>query len=370
MQTQVPEANETHGGSEPSSEDVDLRARLRSRVRTAEVDAAAFAQGQLPGVCIHTGEPADNWVQASYKSRIGAQWFLILLGIFPLVLVRVLTVKRQTGFLPVNREATEALRAAISKYNSLKARTYFKRSLIVAAVLSLTVVAGEAAIVFRLLATPPPELASMQSDWDEVKAVLPVSREYFPDVDDYWDAYRETFAVDADGCIVRTEEDLSGEETYAAEPELFCRPTRMDLFETDELWPLVDSNGADYVAIDSYDGGVSTYSWGKVGYQVNPMLGVWSTVAVIALCIFGALVALRAASLRIRIAPSGELTRSGSRLLLRKVSPGFAGAARPKPVGMPAAPSGPPPPVVPAAYGTPTPTPLSRRQQTPHGGRT
>lgn len=75
------------------------------RVKNVTVPTAYFRAGQLPPVCVMSGQPADDVVEMKVKSRIGAQWLLLLLGIFPMVLVRVLTVKRATGYVPVQRAA-------------------------------------------------------------------------------------------------------------------------------------------------------------------------------------------------------------------------------------------------------------------------
>ena len=60
-----------------------------------------FTEPSLPHVCAWTGEPATEWEAITVKNRIGAQWWLLLLGIFPLVIVRAVTVKQVTGYLPV-----------------------------------------------------------------------------------------------------------------------------------------------------------------------------------------------------------------------------------------------------------------------------
>ena len=70
-----------------------------------------FTEPSLPHVCAWTGEPATEWEAITVKNRIGAQWWLLLLGIFPLVIVRAVTVKQVTGYLPVATEAREERRA-------------------------------------------------------------------------------------------------------------------------------------------------------------------------------------------------------------------------------------------------------------------
>lgn len=75
------------------------------RVKNVTVPTAYFRARQLPPVCVLSGQPADDVVEMKVKSRIGAQWLLLLVGVFPMVLVRVLTVKRATGYVPVQRAA-------------------------------------------------------------------------------------------------------------------------------------------------------------------------------------------------------------------------------------------------------------------------
>lgn len=69
----------------------------------------AFVSGTLPPICVVTGLPATSNEPRTAKSPVGALWFLLLLGILPFVLARVLTVKRAEGFVPYNHnEATSA----------------------------------------------------------------------------------------------------------------------------------------------------------------------------------------------------------------------------------------------------------------------
>ncbi|MBP9066620.1 MAG: hypothetical protein KBF84_11105, partial [Candidatus Microthrix sp.] len=60
-----------------------------------------FTEPSLPHVCAWTGEPATDWEPLTVKNQIGAQWWLLLLGVFPLIIVRAVTVKQVTGYLPV-----------------------------------------------------------------------------------------------------------------------------------------------------------------------------------------------------------------------------------------------------------------------------
>ena len=70
-----------------------------------------FTEPSLPHVCAWTGEPATDWEPLTVKNQIGAQWWLLLLGVFPLIIVRAVTVKQVTGYLPVATEAREERRA-------------------------------------------------------------------------------------------------------------------------------------------------------------------------------------------------------------------------------------------------------------------
>lgn len=80
------------------------------------VAAESFKAGGLPGVCVRTGTEATEWLPVKAKSRVGIVWLLLLCGLFPFLLVRLVTVKRVLGYLPVNRaevaERRRQIRAA------------------------------------------------------------------------------------------------------------------------------------------------------------------------------------------------------------------------------------------------------------------
>lgn len=76
-----------------------------------EVPADAYASGHLPHVCVRTGAPTLEHQLHVVKSRIGAQWLLLLVGLVPFVLVRALTTNRVIGALPVNQGEEERRRS-------------------------------------------------------------------------------------------------------------------------------------------------------------------------------------------------------------------------------------------------------------------
>lgn len=64
-----------------------------------------FERGALPSVCVLTGEPSDGVYRTRFTSRIGAWWFLLLLGVVPFVIVWAVTRKTAMGRLPVTERA-------------------------------------------------------------------------------------------------------------------------------------------------------------------------------------------------------------------------------------------------------------------------
>lgn len=64
-----------------------------------------FERGIASNRCALSGEPANARMKAAYKSRIGAKWLLLLLGVLPFVVVWAITRRTARGDLPVSRVA-------------------------------------------------------------------------------------------------------------------------------------------------------------------------------------------------------------------------------------------------------------------------
>lgn len=85
------------------------------------IPADLVRSGELPRMCYRTGLEANDWYRIESKSRIGLQWLLLLMGVFPLILVRALTIRRLHGYLPINRQAFEPLHREEATFRSRRA---------------------------------------------------------------------------------------------------------------------------------------------------------------------------------------------------------------------------------------------------------
>lgn len=319
----------------------DATAVLRNPV-TADVDAVAFSQGLLPRVCVNTGMPASEWLEASYKSKIGAQWFLLLLGIFPLVLVRVLTVKRANGFLPVNRKQTDELIHRTSSANAELARRYMRRVGVIGPVLAVIGVLCLAVVVAREVSNFRSEVSGAQAAWDDLSREVPFE---FPGFDDLTnDPYTAVVAINADGCIL--EERHFDDPTHSEYSREWCRPdpAREFTFQRSQSDP-VTSIWAYVPEFDpALDPPIEERSW-VVGQRINLAPFAWLAGAILVASVMVAAIIYLARKTRVRGIPWGTLDRAGGRLTLHRVNSRFAEAARPRPLGMSASGSAPPQPV-------------------------
>lgn len=77
--------------------------------RAARCPVDAFERGQLPQVCVLTGQPADGSYTETFRSPAGGQYWLLLLGLAPYVIVRLTTRQEARGKVPVTEAAFTAL---------------------------------------------------------------------------------------------------------------------------------------------------------------------------------------------------------------------------------------------------------------------
>lgn len=73
-----------------------------------QVGTDVFRAGRFPQVCVVTGQPATTQERREAKSPVGALWLLLLFGVLPFVVVRLLSVKRADGILPYDRAGAES----------------------------------------------------------------------------------------------------------------------------------------------------------------------------------------------------------------------------------------------------------------------
>lgn len=88
-----------HGLANQGSDPTEFPRTVFERI---EVPTSMFVDGGLPGVCVHTGVAATEWESARVKSKVGAQWLMLLLGVVPFIFLRALTIKRAQGVLPAD----------------------------------------------------------------------------------------------------------------------------------------------------------------------------------------------------------------------------------------------------------------------------
>lgn len=331
---------------------VQFRAeRISSWVHTEH-----FRTAQLPPICVHTGTPADEWMAMAVKSRIGAQWLLLLIGVFPLVLVRVLTVKRATGYLPINRAEMTRIGREVLGMRKRRFRRLAVRFLVVGMV--LTTIAAMVGIVYLAREKADWEgaaashLAAAQRDWDAAAKVLPH--------DEVSDDHVTAWSMGANGCIVSSERYF--DDDYMDNTMEYCRPERsgftgieLRLNRPSEVaneyrYGVVEFDLVDY---DVYDGEVSLRSRSSFGYLISPLnlaapvVAAGSAAFLVAL-LGGAVIALGGPKVP-RIQPKAHLDRSGDRLHLI-AHRNFVAAAQPQvpqmvvvlPGSVPVAPSLPP----------------------------
>lgn len=300
------------------------RERLRSWVHTEK-----FRTAQLPPICVHTGAPADEWLSVAAKSPIGAQWLLLLIGVFPLVLVRVLTVKRATGYLPISRAELTRIGREVLGVRKQRFRRLFRWLLV--SVMVLSTVAGIVGVVLLVREKVEWEahaahlLSGTQRSWDQAAGVLPHTEEFGNSV--------HTWTMEND-CIVDSVHYF--EEQYRDSTTTICRPTRSGFtegltFDSGELWDVGPGGQTDTVDYDVYDGQVSLMA---TSYQLTsplnvaaPVVAIGATAALVAL--IGGTVILFGGPKVPRVLPKVHLDRSGERLYLL-ANRRFLAAAQPQ----------------------------------------
>lgn len=80
------------------------------------VPREALYEGELPGVCVVTGRPADGTVEVRFDSLPPWTWILLLFGVFPFLIASLLATERVVGQVPVVREA-------VTRYHALRRRS-------------------------------------------------------------------------------------------------------------------------------------------------------------------------------------------------------------------------------------------------------
>lgn len=73
--------------------------------RAARCPADTFERGDLPAVCALSGQQADGAYTETFRSPVGSQYLLLLLGVVPFLVVRYATRKEAIGKVPVTRAA-------------------------------------------------------------------------------------------------------------------------------------------------------------------------------------------------------------------------------------------------------------------------
>jgi len=58
--------------------------------------------GNLPRVCVKTGEPADGFTTLRFVSSPGWTWILLLFGILPFLIARYFAARRIEGQIPMS----------------------------------------------------------------------------------------------------------------------------------------------------------------------------------------------------------------------------------------------------------------------------
>lgn len=77
--------------------------------RSARCPVDTFERGRLPAVCALSGQPSDGVYAETLRSPVGGQYWLLLLGLVPFLIVRYATRKEARGKVPVSRAAFASL---------------------------------------------------------------------------------------------------------------------------------------------------------------------------------------------------------------------------------------------------------------------
>lgn len=77
--------------------------------RAARCPVDDFERGRLPAVCALSGQPSEGVYTETFRSPVGGQSWLLLLGLAPFFIVRYATRKEAEGKVPVTRAAFASL---------------------------------------------------------------------------------------------------------------------------------------------------------------------------------------------------------------------------------------------------------------------
>lgn len=298
--------------------------RNRPTLCDTQVSTSQFEAGQLPPICANTGLPADGWTTTHAKSKIGAQWLLLLAGFVPFLIVRALTIKRSVGYLPVNRQASDELVRNLEEGNRSTASALRRRVIPIAAVFTgvgVVVALSLSYLDSRRLDENPgnKSVAELQAVWDDASRLAPFTESRSgAEWSTNWTRY--------------SEECLNSQYLYRNEESntLVCRPEESIGVTFDADLKLSIPNDAMLFLDKSVrsDYGSGTLASGYVGRTINlaPAFYVLVGVPLLALIVHSLLLSRR----RVRLPTSRHvaLDRSGMLLTVSDVHPSFAAAAQ------------------------------------------
>lgn len=297
---------------------------------STRVPTDQFRTAQLPPVCIYTGTPADHWMPMSVKSRIGAQWLLLLIGIVAFVIVRAVTIKRATGFLPINRVELSQLTERVSSVRRKRSRRLFRASAMVA-VLTACVgfTLGTGWIIFQWsseAAELQRQVEVAQKTWDQVASALPMTDFHYGSAD----SYTTDWSLNPDGCIESTDKYDDVADFYRSYSDTYCRPkfgglAGIGVKMGNPRQVVIEAGGTSVPSLNSDDSEsmVGVYEWVSTSADLNiaaPLVG-----GIVLPCVVlgvGLLVIGMGGPKRPR-APRAWLDRSGERVVFRS-HPEFA----------------------------------------------
>lgn len=297
---------------------------------STRVPTDQFRTAQLPPVCIYTGAPADHWMPMSVKSRIGAQWLLLLIGIVAFVIVRAVTIKRAAGFLPINRVELARLTERVMSVRKKRSRRLFRAFAIVAvltACVGFTV--GTGWIIYQWsseAAELQRKVEAAQKAWDQVASALPMTDFHYGSAD----SYTTDWSLNPDGCIESTDKYDDVADSYRSSSDTYCRPKYgglagigLKMGNPQQVVIDVGSTSVPSLNSDDSESMVGVYEWVSTSADLNiaaPLVG-----GIVIPCVVlgvGLLVIGMGGPKRPR-APRAWLDRSGERVVFRS-HPEFA----------------------------------------------
>lgn len=110
------------------------------------IPAGVLRRGELPGVCVRTGAPADGTVVTRFRNRLGWAWLLLPFGLLPFLVAVAVLWQSVRGPLPLSAAAHQAI----------EARAHRSRRLGLAGLVVLTVGTLATAAAVNVLAVPGP----------------------------------------------------------------------------------------------------------------------------------------------------------------------------------------------------------------------